>query len=431
MDKVRVLSVSTSDSSGGAARAAYRIHLAVQEYGIDSRMFVKDKKTSDDRVSSVRDFVPHNVLYRALDWVRNKVKNKWQHYQWGKYPKRGPYFMSDLRSTDIGGALRKIDYDILHLHWVNLRFLPLDQLPKDKPIVWTLHDSWSFCGVCHCFLDCDRYQAQCGCCPQLGSDDPRDLSHRVWLRKKTLYKGLDLHLVTPSRWLAACAGNSGLFRGIPVSVIPNGLDETVFRPLPESELSPRWQALQAEKARKDYLIFGAVNAAKDKIKGFSILLSALRLLEDRMPDLELLVFGAEESDLQIDLKTRVHYLGYIRQVEELVSLYNLSSVAVVPSLTEVFGQTASEALACGTPVVAFRCTGIQDVVDHQVNGYLATPYDPEDLAAGIQWCLKNNRDGHLSEAARRKVLENYTSKTVGRQYADLYARVSDAEHRVK
>ena len=263
------------------------------------------------------------------------------------------------------------------------------------------------------------------------ADDPRDLSHRVWLRKKTLYKGLDLHLVTPSRWLAACAGNSGLFRGIPVSVIPNGLDETVFRPLPESELSPRWQALQAEKARKDYLIFGAVNAAKDKIKGFSILLSALRLLEDRMPDLELLVFGAEESDLQIDLKTRVHYLGYIRQVEELVSLYNLSSVAVVPSLTEVFGQTASEALACGTPVVAFRCTGIQDVVDHQVNGYLATPYDPEDLAAGIQWCLKNNRDGHLSEAARRKVLENYTSKTVGRQYADLYARVSDAEHRVK
>ena len=70
-------------------------------------------------------------------------------------------------------------------------------------------------------------------------------------------------------------------------------------------------------------------------------------------------------------------------------------------------------------------------MDHQVNGYLATPYDPEELAAGIQWCLKNNRDGHLSEAARRKVLENYTSKTVGRQYADLYARVSDAEHRVK
>ena len=113
-DKIRVLSVCTSDSSGGAARAAYRIHLAVQECGIDSRMFVKNKGTSDDRVSSVADFVPHNALYRAFDWVRNKVKNKWQHYQWGKYPKRGPYFMSDLRSTDIGGALRKIDYDILH-----------------------------------------------------------------------------------------------------------------------------------------------------------------------------------------------------------------------------------------------------------------------------------------------------------------------------
>ena len=429
-DKIRVLSVCTSDSSGGAARAAYRIHLAVQEYGIDSRMFVKNKGTSDDRVSSVSDFVPHHALYRAFDWVRNKVKNKWQHYQWGKYPKKGPYFMSDLRSTDIGGALRKIDYDILHLHWVNLRFLPLDQLPKDKPIVWTLHDSWPFCGVCHCFLDCEGYLAQCGCCPQLESGDSRDLSHQIWLRKKSLYKGLDLHLVTPSRWLAACAGNSGLFNELPVSVIPNGLDETVFRPLSESELSPKWQALQVEKSGKDYLIFGAMNAAKDKIKGFSILLTALRILEERRPNLELLVFGAKESDLQIDLKTRVHYLGYIHQVEDLVSLYNLSSVAVVPSLTEVFGQTASEALACGTPVVAFRCTGIQDVVDHQENGYLAAPYEPEELADGILWCLENNRDGHLSENARRKVLESFTSKNVGKQYADLYARIS-VKHRMK
>lgn len=419
-DKVRVLSVCTSDSSGGAARAAFRIHLAVQEFGIDSRMFVKNKGTSDDRVSSVEDFVPHNALYRAFDWVRNKVKNKWQHYQWGKYPKKSPYFMSDLRSTDIGGALQKLDYDILHLHWVNLRFLPLDKLPKDKPIVWTLHDSWPFCGVCHCFLECERYQIQCGCCPQLESDDPRDLSHRVWLRKKTLYKGLDLHVVTPSRWLATSAGSSSLFRGFPVSVIPNCLDETVFRPLSESELSPRWRSLQEEKFGKKYLIFGAMNATKDKIKGFSILMSALLILEKRRPDLELLVFGAKESDLQMNLKMRVHYLGYVRQVEELVSLYNLSSVAVVPSLTEVFGQTASEALACGTPVVAFRCTGIQDVVDHQVNGYLAAPYDPEELATGILWCLENDRDGHLSKNARCKVLENYTSKTVGKQYAGLY-----------
>ena len=127
---VKVLSVCTSDSNGGAARAAYSIHKAVLELGVESRMFVKQKGTDDPTVLTVDDFIPHHALYRGFDWVRNKAKNKWQHYIWGKYPDREKYFMSDLRSTDIGGALRKIDYDVLHLHWVNLRFLPLEQLPK-------------------------------------------------------------------------------------------------------------------------------------------------------------------------------------------------------------------------------------------------------------------------------------------------------------
>ncbi|MBR5175308.1 MAG: glycosyltransferase [Bacteroidales bacterium] len=417
-DKIRVLSVCTSDSSGGAARAAYRIHLAVRKCGIDSRMFVKNKGTADENVLPVSDFLPHNALYRTFDLVRNKVKNKWQHYQWGKYPNKGPYFMSDLRSTDISEALQKIDYDVLHLHWVNLRFLPLDKLPKDKPIVWTLHDSWPFCGVCHVPMDCHRYETGCGCCPQLGSDDLQDLSHRVWLKKQKLYNDLNLHIVTPSNWLAECARGSALFKGYDIRVIPNCLDVNVFRPLSESEISPRWKALQAEKKR--YLIFGAMNAVKDRNKGFSFLLSALKKIEDSMSDVELLVFGANESDLQMDVKMRVHYLGFIGKAEELVSLYNLSSAAVVPSMSEVFGQTASEALACGTPVVAFRCTGIQDVVDHQVNGYLADPYDPMDLADGILWCLENNSDDRLSHNARQKVLDRYSPALVGEQFSRLY-----------
>ena len=381
-------------------------------------MFVKSKGTADENVLPVRDFLPHNAFYRAFDWVRNKVKNKWQHYQWGKYPHKGPYFLSDLRSTDIGDALRKMDYDVLHLHWVNLRFLPLDQLPKDKPIVWTLHDSWPFCGVCHVPLDCHKYEIGCGCCPQLGSNDKRDLSYRVWRKKQGLYRDLDLHIVAPSNWLADCARRSTLFKDRDIRVIPNCLDVNVFRPMSELEISPRWHSLQSEKKR--YLIFGAMNAVKDRNKGFSFLLSALKRLGDLMSDVELLVFGAKESDLQMDLKMRVHYLGYIDRVEDLVSLYNLSGVAIVPSMSEVFGQTASEALACGTPVVAFRCTGIQDVVDHQVNGYLAEPYEPEDLAAGILWCLENNGDGTLSRHARQKVLDHFSTAVVGKEYTDLY-----------
>ena len=73
---IKVLSVCTSDTSGGAARAAYRIHNAVRDSGIDSMMFVKHKGTDDTEVLCVEDFVPHSALYKGFDWVRNKFKNK-------------------------------------------------------------------------------------------------------------------------------------------------------------------------------------------------------------------------------------------------------------------------------------------------------------------------------------------------------------------
>ena len=97
---------------------------------------------------------------------------------------------------------------------------------------------------------------------------------------------------------------------------------------------------------------------------------------------------------------------------------------VVPSLSEVFCQTASEALACGTPVVSFRCTGLLDVVDHNLNGYLADPFDTDDLAAGIIWCLDHNQDGALSIHARNKATSRFSTSVVGQEYAALFTALS-------
>ena len=416
-DKIRVLSVCTSDSSGGAARAAYRIHLAVQEYGIDSRMFVKDKGTTDDRVIPLNEFLPHNALYRAFDWIRNKVKNKWQHYQWGKYPKKGPYFMSDLRSTDIRGALQKMDYDILHLHWVNLRFLPLEQLPKDKPIVWTLHDSWAFCGVCHVPMDCGRFREECGNCPQLASGRKDDLSYQVWRKKRDIYEGLDLHIVTPSHWMADCAQKSSLLRNRDIRVIPNCLDTEVFCPGSREDACHRL-GLDPDKR---YILFGAMQAVGDKNKGFDYLVDALlRIGPELSDDTALIVFGTS-SPLAAEIGgLKTYNLGVLREIEKIVSVYRIAAVTVVPSLSENLNCTIMESMACGTPTIAFNIGGNGDMIDNQVNGYLAEERNSCDLGTGILWCLENNRDGHLSGNARQKMLENFTTAIIGRQYAELY-----------
>ena len=154
---MKVLSVCTSDVSGGAARAAYRIHHGVRSLGVDSRMFVKFKGSNDDTVYALSEFVPNNLIYNALDWCAAKVKNKFQHYQWNQYPDRDAYYKSDLRGTRTHDALQTFDYDILHLHWINNRFIDIHELAKiNKPIIWTLHDSWPFCGICHLPMDCKQ-----------------------------------------------------------------------------------------------------------------------------------------------------------------------------------------------------------------------------------------------------------------------------------
>ena len=421
---LKVLSICTS-LGGGAGRAAYRIHQSVRRLGVESRMFLKGGVGDAPDIISLQRFVPHNQLYKAFDWTRNKLENKIQHYRWSRYPERELFFMSDLRGTDLNGALKKLDFDVLHLHWINNRFVHLKDLPRNKPIVWTLHDSWPFCGVCHYFMGCEGYKKHCGRCPLLHSNKIEDLSYRVWQEKTGYYQKLNLHIVTPSRWLGDCAGQSSLLSRFPVEVIPNCLDVETFRPLNDTELSPRWRQFQEKRFEKSFILFGAMNAATDKRKGYANLVSALRLLElwGYGNSWELIVFGAKESELSTSFHFPVHYVGYVDNTKELVSLYNLASVMVVPSLAENLSCAILESLSCGTPVVSFDIGGNGDLIEHQKNGYLAREQDNEDLARGIMWCLERNADKHLSKAARIKVLKDNTLEVVGRRYKNLYEQL--------
>lgn len=425
MQRIKVLSVCSSDAKGGAARAAYRIHQGVKNLGVESRMFVKEKKSEDADVILLDEYVPKNPLYKVFDWARNKCMNMMQRARWNRYSKRDDSYMSDLRGSDLHGALQKLDYDVLHLHWINLRFIPLKVLPHNKPIVWTLHDSWPFCGVCHYFFECEKYQSQCGRCPSLRSDDVKDLSYRIWRKKAEIYKDLDLHVVSPSQWLADCAKQSSLLGKFPVEVIPNCLDVDSFRLLDEEEISQKWQNFQDETFVKPIVLYGAMDAATDYRKGFVDLVAALRLLEKNghSDDFELIVFGAKESELSFDVNIPIHYVGYVYDTKELASLYNLANVMVVPSLSENLSCIIMESMSCATPVVAFNIGGNGDMIEHQVNGYLAKEKDDADLAEGILWCLENNADNCLGKAGREKVLREYTYEAVCVKYKDLYERV--------
>lgn len=411
---MKVLFVNINDSSGGAARAAMRIMRGVQQTGVETQMFVKNKYTQAKDVISIWQFVPSNPVYKLFDWVAQKIKNQWQHLKWRPYKNsKQDAYMSDLRSTSIHGALQKIDYDIVHLHWINMRFLDIRELAKiKKPIVWTLHDSWGFTGICHVPYACKNYELYCDVCPMLGSRKGDDLANDVFEKKKEVYRDLDLHIVTPSRWLADCAKRSALLGRFPIVVIPNCIDTELYQPIGKADA----RKILGLDANKKYLLFGAMHALEDTNKGFTYLKEALK----RIPNMELLVYGTNDDMWKYNLPLQTSVLGYINNDKMMVLLYNAADVCIVPSLSENLSNTIMESLSCGTPVVAFHVGGNGDMIEHKKNGYLAKERDCADLAQGIEWCLSHNVDDSLSLTAREKVLENYTIDIVSEQYKKLY-----------
>jgi len=261
-------------------------------------------------------------------------------------------------------------------------------------------------------------------CPQLLSQKESDLSRKVWDRKQSAWQNVRIHIVTPSRWLADCARSSSLFRNSRIDVIPNGIDTDIYKPV---EKAFARKVLGFPHNRR-LLLFGSANATQDPRKGFQFLLPALeRLRESRWHEkAELMVFGASafKGANQTGYKTR--FLGPLSDDISLSLVYNAADAFIAPSVQDNLPNTVMEAMACGTPCIAFDIGGMPDMIDHRINGYLAKPFDVDDLAGGIAWLLEDEtRLGDLSRAARDKVAREYSLRFIAARYLDIYREATE------
>lgn len=315
--------------------------------------------------------------------------------------------------------------DVLHLHWINQGLLSLKNIHQlgalGKPIVWTLHDTWAFTGGCHAYLGCDRFQEQCGQCPYLRFPGPRDLSHRVWENKRR-YFPKNIEFVTCSEWLAGMARRSSLLRDYPIRSIPNSIDLDMFKPVGRDEKLAIRQRLGI-RPEAELLLFVAFNI-KERYKGFHLLVEALHRLKAVDPGrpIELLVLGKSTPESLAGLPYPAHALGLVADPAQVAQAYAAADLFVTPSLADNLPNTVMEALATGTPVAAFNTGGIPEMVDHQVNGYIAAQGDSAALANGIAWLLQAPRE-MLSRAGREKVTRCYAPSVVAEAYRGIYEMV--------
>lgn len=401
----------SGDRVGGAARAALRIHSALRRSGlVNSRLQVIEASGDDASVSGFGPALRQRlagVLKPTLDVVPLRLA--------------APY---DLTPRSAGWATRlwarEIDAanaDIAHLHWICGGFLSIEEIGKiATPLVWTLHDMWAFCGAEHLTEDGPDARWRTGYPVPFGAAR-FDVDRWAWRRKKTHWHQT-MHIVAPSRWLADCASQSELLRHCPVTVVPNPLDVDVYKPM-DRRGARRLLNLPEDRA---LILFGAIKGTQLPYKGWDLLVPALAEVARARPGIEAVIFGQGPPERPPALGLGIHWMGHLHDDVALAALYSAADVLVIPSRQESFGQTGSEAQACGCPVVAFDTTGLRDVVEPGETGLLTVPYDPAALAADLLRLLDNpdaRRD--MGAKARARACELWSYGAVAARYRDIYA----------
>tara|TARA_A100001011_G_C14279977_1_gene831127 strand:- start:885 stop:2120 length:1236 start_codon:yes stop_codon:yes gene_type:complete len=411
---MKIIHLTYADS-GGAHNAVHRIHQALQKKNIDSKLWVNRSSLNDSTVKPVNrinklvnDFRRHLIKSSLVKTL--KTKNKIIH---------SPSILPSRWVKQINVS----DADIIHLHWVQDEMLSIKDISMiKKPIVWTLHDMWAFCGAEH-YANNSRWREGYNSNNRPNYESGFDLNLWTWQRKKKYWKK-PIRIVTPSRWLANCVSESKLMSNWPVQTIPNPIDTDI------------WKPMDKKFAREEFnfpldvslILFGAMGGGKDPRKGFDLLLKSLKNLKNvlKTKKLELVVFGQNKIKSQIDIGFPIHYIGHLQNNLRLKAAYNAANVMIVPSRQDNLPSTAIEAQACGTPVVSFNVGGLTDIIIHQKTGYLAKKFDTNDLANGIRWVLDKQEDSKkLNYNSRERAIEKFSETKISDDYLNIYKKLLD------
>jgi len=426
-----IVHLSNNDIIGGASRAAYRIHRCLVDTkgdtSVDSSMKVIRKYSSDPTVTCLKN---NSYLWKRLQpRISRFIKSNFETTNHSAhniaYPNTGL-----LKEINKNKSLKKIT----HLHWLGDNTISIEEVGQLKgPIFWTLHDQWPFCGAEHYThppiikngsqINDFRYRQNYSSKSRIFDEKGFDLNKWTWERKKRSWKK-PINIVATSSWLYECAKKSSLMQNWPIQLIPYPINTKKWRPI--NKLYAK--NILGIDPNKKVVLFGAIGGTKDSRKGSHLLEAALRILSDSYfhdikNSIQILVFG-EASNKKFINNLPVEFLGSFKDDLSLRVIYSAADVMVVPSIQEAFGQTASEAHACATPVVGFKIGGLIDIVSHKETGYLADPYNPGSLAYGINWTLEDEeRNKKLSSQARLKAEKCWDSRIIAKKYIDAYHSV--------
>lgn len=421
---MNIIHYSTDDITGGAAKAAYRLHTALCDSGNESRMVVRYKKSDDPTVYQTAPPPPrpwasrYERLSRRIPGLRKRELTASYMFNLDDAPPIDP------KSLLLGspGSI-----DIICLHWFT-GLLDVQNIRRlydhyQCPIVWIPPDQEAVTGGCHYSFGCDGFTRQCGCCPQLNSNNPRDRSNLVWHRKQSYLSEVQLSFAAPTSWVRARISESSLFRSHKIELIPYAIDPAIFRPFDQSVARDLLQI----PVDKKVIFFGATYL-EDRRKGMPLLMESLDRLAVTLKenlslqpdDVFLLVAGLQGQRLLEGLPFAGKYVGHLNNDLLLALAYQAADVFVCPSVEEAGPMMIPEAMLCGLPVAAFDTGGAPDIIKHKQTGYLAKLGDSADLANGIYFLLTLQSPELARESARQSGLAAHAPPVVVDRHLTFY-----------
>lgn len=319
--------------------------------------------------------------------------------------------------------VKKLDPDIIHLHNIHGYYLNIEVLfnffkELNKPIVWTLHDCWSFTGHCAYFdySKCDKWKTGCFSCPQkrrYPSSIFFDNSQSNYVIKKELFNGIkNLTIITPSKWLANLVVKSFLSE-YPVNVINNGIDLKKFKP-------NIGNFRKLKKLENKFIILG-VASVWDRRKGLKYFVELANMIAD---DEVIVIVGLTNKQIS-QIPKNIIAISKTNKIEELVDIYSSADVFVNPTLEDNFPTTNLEALACGTPIITFETGGSSECIDNK-SGLNVKEKSSEYLYKNISEIKNKGKSTYVDECVKRAV-EYYDKDNKYSEYISMYKQILEKE----
>lgn len=379
------LQINNTDIVGNKFNG-YDLHFQLRQKGIDSKCLVWTKESTDKNTYAMGGQLQNRT--KLSDYATEIQK---------QYSLNGIF---NPISYEILYNQLFLDADIVHFHLMHNKIFDLHLLPlfsRLKPIVWTIHDPWILGGHCIHHFDCQKWQSHCEDCPYPKTNFPleKDNSALNFALKRDAIMQSNFHAIIASKWMENKLKASPFFKHIPIHLIPFGIDQKIFHPIPKVE------ARNKLKIPPDALVI-SFRFDKSIYKGRDYIEYVLKNIKT---DQKIVVLVLSYKLREKPKNVLIREYGWVIDDKLLANIYSASDLFLMPSAMETFGMMAIEAMSCGTLPIVIDGTALPEVVNAPKCG-VSTPPNKEKYLEIVKFYIDNKEE----RLKRSKMCQDYAKE---------------------